>query len=191
MDDLRAFYYAHRKPIPVYGDALTLHFVRQIFEYIVEDPEAATRHKERQQQGGVLAKIPLSPPSNRFLQPRLLKPGPLAWKRQTVHVIEHNHGPLEALTFRFKDWAYSTDVKMLADDAWAHLQGLRVWFVDCTALTPKMGHTHLAQTLSWVEKLRPQRTVLIHMGPEVDFATVSAQLPPDVELAYDGLQVTL
>jgi phosphoribosyl 1,2-cyclic phosphate phosphodiesterase len=187
MDDLRAIYYAHRKPIPVYGDALTLHFVGQIFEYIVEDAEAPTRHKERQQQDGVLDKVPLSPAGNRFLQPRLIQLGLLTWKGQTVQVIAHNHGPLEALTFRFKDWAYSTDVKMFADDAWAHL---KVWFVDCTGITPKRGYTHLEQTLAWVEKVRPQRTILIHMSPEVDFSAVSDQLPTGVELAYDGLQVT-
>ena len=40
--------------------------------------------------------------------------------------------------------------------------------------------------LGWVERLRPRRTVLTHMGTDMDWAWLQANLPPGVEAGYDG-----
>ena len=39
--------------------------------------------------------------------------------------------------------------------------------------------------------LRPKRTLLTHMNHNVEYHRVSAELPADVALAYDGLIVDL
>ena len=36
-------------------------------------------------------------------------------------------------------------------------------------------------------RLQPRRTVLTHMGPDIDFAGLSARLPDGIEPAYDGM----
>jgi hypothetical protein len=40
------------------------------------------------------------------------------------------------------------------------------------------------------EQIR-KRTILIHLGHELDHAAISVRLPPGVELAFDGLTVPL
>ena len=39
----------------------------------------------------------------------------------------------------------------------------------------------------WVERLRPRRTVLTHMGPDMDWAWLLAHLPDGIEAGYDGM----
>ena len=41
--------------------------------------------------------------------------------------------------------------------------------------------------VQWVERLRPRRTVLTHMGPDLDWAWMRANLPEGIEAAHDGL----
>ena len=42
------------------------------------------------------------------------------------------------------------------------------------------------QVLSWSRRLRVRRTVLTHMGHDMDWAWLRAHLPAGVEPAFDG-----
>jgi phosphoribosyl 1,2-cyclic phosphate phosphodiesterase len=42
-----------------------------------------------------------------------------------------------------------------------------------------------------VERLRPTRTLLVHLSHELPHEATSRTLPPGVELAYDGLDLPL
>ena len=41
--------------------------------------------------------------------------------------------------------------------------------------------------LDWAARLRPRRTVLTHMGTDMDWAWMRANLPDGVEAAFDGM----
>lgn len=41
-----------------------------------------------------------------------------------------------------------------------------------------------------IEKLQPRRAFLTHLSHSFDYQAVSATLPPNVQLAHDGLRVT-
>jgi phosphoribosyl 1,2-cyclic phosphate phosphodiesterase len=41
-----------------------------------------------------------------------------------------------------------------------------------------------------VERLKPRRTVLTHMGTDLDWAWMRQNLPAGVEAAHDGLVLT-
>ena len=43
----------------------------------------------------------------------------------------------------------------------------------------------------WVERVRPQRTVLTHMGNDMDWAWMMRNLPRGIEPAYDGMEITI
>ena len=38
-----------------------------------------------------------------------------------------------------------------------------------------------------IERIRPERAVLSHLGNDLDYATLAARLPDGVEPAYDGM----
>ncbi len=98
-----------------------------------------------------------------------------------------NHGPINSLGFRFGRFAYSTDVVGLDDKAFDALAGVEVWMVDALQRKPHKTHSHVAQTLRWIERVKSRRAILHHMNASMDYATVAAQMPEGVEPAYDGM----
>ena len=100
--------------------------------------------------------------------------------------FEQDHGYSTTLGFRFPQWAYSTDVVRLSNEAMSLLRHLDLWFVDAVSLTPRQTHSHLDQALGWIDQLGPRHSVLIHMGADMDYDTLCANLPHHVRPAYDG-----
>ncbi len=105
--------------------------------------------------------------------------------------IVQDHGLSESLGFRFGDFAYSTDVVDLSEEAFAALEGIRVWVVDATREEPHASHAHLDRALGWIERLKPEMAYLTHMNHQMDYDRLMAKLPEGVEPAYDGLEIVL
>lgn len=104
-----------------------------------------------------------------------------------VEVFRQDHGVMDTLGIRVGRFAYSTDVVMLPEESMPVLEGLDTWVVGCFQRGPHKVHANLAQVLEWVDRLKPRRTVLTHMGPAMDYAALRRELPPGIEPAYDGL----
>ena len=48
-----------------------------------------------------------------------------------------------------------------------------------------------AGPLGWIAELAPAKAVLTNMHVDLDYATVLAETPPNVEPAYDGMTIRL
>jgi phosphoribosyl 1,2-cyclic phosphate phosphodiesterase len=172
IDDLRSINRAMQEPIPVHADGRTLAEIRRRFGYVLEPlPEGSLYYRP------VLAAKEISGP---------FSIGPLA-----IQPFDQDHGYSRSLGFRIGDFAYSTDVVMLDEAAFALLEGVRVWIVDAVRPDPHPTHSHLARTLDWIARLRPERAVLTHMDQTMDYRQVSTLLPPGVEPGYDGLVIEI
>lgn len=102
-----------------------------------------------------------------------------------------DHGRTKSLGFRFGDFAYSTDVFDLDERAFETLAGIKYWIVDCLRYEPHPSHAHFEKTLSWVERLKPERAVLTHMNQQIDYEDLLSNCPPGVEPGYDGLIIDI
>lgn len=109
----------------------------------------------------------------------------------TFEPFQVNHGSIDALGFRIHGLAYLPDVAHIPDDVWPVLEGLDVWVVDALRRTPHPTHSHLAQTLEWIEQVKPKRAVLTNMHIDLDYADVAAETPDHIDPAYDGMTITL
>lgn len=106
-----------------------------------------------------------------------------------VSLFRQDHRVMDVLGVRIGDFAYSTDVWAMPEEAFAALDGVRTWIVGCFARTPHPVHAHLEQVLAWWERLGRPRTVLTHMGTDLDWGWLAANLPAGVEAAHDGLAI--
>jgi phosphoribosyl 1,2-cyclic phosphate phosphodiesterase len=103
-----------------------------------------------------------------------------------VHVFEQDHGFTKTLGLRVGGFGYSTDVFELDETALAALAGVDTWIVGCFQRQPHRTHAPLGKVLDWVTRLRPRRTVLTHMGTDMDWAWLRENLPDGVEPGHDG-----
>jgi phosphoribosyl 1,2-cyclic phosphate phosphodiesterase len=105
-----------------------------------------------------------------------------------VRLFSQDHGSQETLGLRIGPFGYSTDVVDLNDAAFDALAGIDTWVVGCFLRHgPHWTHADLPTVIGWVERLRPRRAVLTHMGPDMDWAWMAANLPPGIEAGYDGM----
>jgi phosphoribosyl 1,2-cyclic phosphate phosphodiesterase len=109
-----------------------------------------------------------------------------------IQFIDQDHGFSHSLGLRVGGFGYSTDVVNLDETALDVLAGVDTWVVGCF-LRREVHKTHanLDQVLNWSKRLRPRRTILTHMGTDMDWAWMEANLPAGVEPGHDGMVVDL
>ncbi len=175
IDDLRSVNFHRNAPLDVWGDRETIAQATRRFDYAFEPP--------RTNKGSWYA------PS---LVAREIT-GPVRVKDMVVTTFTQVHGGSRppTLGLRFGRFAYSTDVLELPESAFAALEGIDVWVVDCLQEAPSPAHSHLAQTLAWIERVRPRRAILTHMNHHLEYVELAARLPPGVEPGRDGLTIDI
>lgn len=173
LDDVRILNRIIDRPMPVRADAHTLAELARRFDY---------------------AFLPWRPPG--FVRPVLEAEAVRAGETVSLAgidltIFEQDHGFGTTLGFRTGRFAYCTDVVDLSDAAWEVLAGVETWMVDCFQRTPHRTHAWLALVTEWAERLRPKRTILTHMGHDMDWAWMMRNLPRGFEPAYDGMEIIL
>ena len=99
------------------------------------------------------------------------------------------HGGINALGFRINDFAYLPDVSEIPEKSWKLLDNLDCWVVDALRYTPHPSHSHLLQTLEWIDRANPKRAIITNMHIDLDYETVCKETPERVTAAYDGMQI--
>jgi len=168
IDDLRGFFHKTREKIPVYADEQTLNLLKKRFDYIFHTKEGYPA----------------------LCYGRTIS-GPIQAGDLNVIPFEQGHGRGISLGYRFGDMAYSTDLDRMTEAGFEALNGVKVWVVDALRYEPHPTHSHLEQTLKWIERVKPERAILTHMTWDMDYETLKAELPEGVEPAYDGMTITL
>lgn len=109
-----------------------------------------------------------------------------------VEPIPVMHYKLPICGFRIGPLAYITDAKEIADEVVDSLRGVPLLVINALRIKPHISHMCLDETLAIVERVKPGRTLLVHMSDGIGFHADSHRLlPQDVELAYDGLIVKI
>jgi phosphoribosyl 1,2-cyclic phosphate phosphodiesterase len=135
---------------------------------------------------------PWQPPG--FYRP-VLEPHPVAAGEivpiagMDVRIFSQDHKLTTTLGLRIGRFGYSTDVVELDEAAFAALRGTETWLVSCYQRAAHSTHASLSRVLGWASQLGVSRTILTHMGSDMDWAWMQANLPPGVEPAYDGLVI--
>ncbi len=109
----------------------------------------------------------------------------------TVRLFRQDHGHGQTLGLRIGGFGYSTDAVRLDEAAFAALAGVDTWVVGCFGRTPHPTHAHFDQVLSWAARVGARRTVLTHMGTDMDWAWMIERMPPGMTAGYDGLVLAI
>lgn len=174
LDDLRGFNYVQKSEIPCYGTQPTLNEIKRCFSYIFGG--------DNKYEGGLLPQLALHVIENYSV----FNVGPVS-----IQSFALKHGRTDVTGFRIGEAAYATDCNLIPDESKELLQGLKVLILDGLRYEPHGTHFTIPQAVSLAEELKPQITYLTHMTHTVDYDQVSRSLPPNVKLAYDGLEIEI
>ena len=101
------------------------------------------------------------------------------------------HGKFQVLGFRFGNIAYCTDTNRIPPESLAQLGGLDVLILDALRPRPHVSHFSLSEAVEMAKRIGAKRTFFTHMCHDLEHEATNASLPSGMELAYDGLRLTL
>lgn len=171
LDDLRPLSFPRvtgGSKLPLYANHNTARVLRSVFKYVFENDY---------KYGGI-AQVVLH--EINF---------PVEILGKTFSPITVIHGDTEIFGYRFGSAAYLTDFSVVPDASLAKLQGLDILFLDALRHTPHPTHSTVANSLTIVEKLKPNRTYFTHISHDLGHEATNTSLPDNVRLAHDGLRL--
>lgn len=106
--------------------------------------------------------------------------------------IQVLHYKLPVLGFRVNDFTYITDANYIAEEEIEKIKGTKVLVLNALRREKHISHFTLMEALELVKKINPDKAYLTHISHQMGLHDeVSKELPSNVELAYDGLQLEL
>jgi phosphoribosyl 1,2-cyclic phosphate phosphodiesterase len=172
LDDVRPFNFRQKSVIPIYGSEDTLQAIKTSFRYIFQD------------NTGAQTAIPK-------LTPNILDGETFDLFGLPITPIPVLHGRATIYGYRCGDAAYLTDHSEIPESSLEMLRDLDVLFLDALRYKPHPTHSTVDRSLEYVEMLNPRRAYFTHICHDLQHKRVESLLPPNVRLAYDGLDITV
>jgi len=171
LDDIRAFNHFSRNPIDIYAGANTEEAIRRDFYYAFTE----TRYP------GVPDLNIVGIDRDPFMVGDI--------KVQPIQVMHHK---MAVLGFRMGDFTYITDANYIEPQEQEKIKGSKVLVINALRKQKHLSHFTLSEAIELANALEIPRVYLTHISHQLGTHTaVSHELPANISLAYDGLQISL
>ena len=170
IDDLRVLRYGRGGPIPGYASTETVRRLRQRFGYVFAGQDG----------------YPTICSIETLDRLRIVAGFGVEW-------CQMEHGTGETTGYRFdadgKSIAYATDFSAISDEMVDTFRDVDILVSDCLRREPHPTHAHLALAIELGERSRAGRVVLSHLDKSMDYQTLCKEVPDNVTVGYDGLEI--
>lgn len=169
LDDIRAFNFFSRKPMPIYADSLTEEALRRDFYYAFSDtkypglPELDMHTMDL--QPFVIGDIPVLP-------------------------IPVWHHKMPVMGFRFGDFTYITDANRIDAESRQKIRGSKILVLNALRKEKHLSHFSLEEAIEVARDLAVPEVYFTHLSHQMGLhADVEQELPEGMHIAYDRLQL--
>jgi phosphoribosyl 1,2-cyclic phosphate phosphodiesterase len=171
LDEVRAFNFINKMVMPVYATAQVNKALQREFAYIFSED-----------------KYPGIPQINVIgFADEKFSIGDI-----TVIPINVKHYRMDVKAFRINDFAYVTDANLIEEKEREKLKGLDVLVLNSLRREPHISHFTLTEAIEVVRELAPKKAYFTHISHQLGLhEVVTKELPPNIELAFDGLQLVI
>jgi phosphoribosyl 1,2-cyclic phosphate phosphodiesterase len=171
LDDVRAFNYVLNKKIDIYGTRQVMDAIQTEFPYIFSD-------------------------SRYFGAPQLtihcIDEGPFTIRDVEFIPIHVLHEKLPVTGYRVGDFTYITDASFISEKELEKIKGSRVIVLNALRNSSHTSHFSISEAVDILKKLNPEAAYLTHLSHFAGLHdVVNSKLPDFIQLAYDGLTLTI
>jgi phosphoribosyl 1,2-cyclic phosphate phosphodiesterase len=171
MDDVRAFNFKQQEPMNIYAEPRVQAALMREFPYVFAEN-----------------KYPGIPQVNMHAI------GDEGFHIGSIHFtpIEVMHYKLPVLGFRINDFTYITDAKTVADEEKEKIKGSKILVINALQKQNHISHFTLDEAIDFAREMGAETTYFTHISHRLGkHADISAELPAGIELAYDGLMLSI
>jgi phosphoribosyl 1,2-cyclic phosphate phosphodiesterase len=109
----------------------------------------------------------------------------------TITPLPVMHLKLPVMGFRVGNFSYITDANFIPAETLALLKGTEILVLNALQREEHISHFNLKQALEMVDKIKPSKAYFTHISHKLGLhGDVSKELPDQVSLAFDGLQIS-
>lgn len=169
IDDLRPIYYMNRMPLNLYCESNVCSAIEHDYKYIFSNIDYPGKPK---------------------FTLNVIDDTPFKIEDVSIYPIRVNHGSLPILGYRIGTLAYITDASFICEKEKNKLLDLDILIINSLQRKKHVSHFNLEESLSLISQLKPKKSYLTHISHEMGLHNdVSKELPENIFLAYDGLEV--
>ncbi|MDI1356100.1 MAG: MBL fold metallo-hydrolase [bacterium] len=107
-----------------------------------------------------------------------------------IEPINVMHYKLPVKAYRVRDFAYVTDANFISEAEKQKLRNLNVLVLNSLRKEAHISHFKFDEAVALVKELKPRKAYFTHISHQLGLHTeVNAELPSNIELAFDGLQL--
>ena len=170
LDDIRPFNFRTKNPMQVYAENRVLESIQREYAYIFA---------EKKYPG--VPQVNLNEIENREFE----------CGNMLIQPIRAYHYRLPVFGYRIGDVAYLTDINYISEEEKQKLIGVKYLVVDALRKQKHISHFCLKEAIDLINEFGPRKAYLVHMNHQMgQHDLINAELPHNIELAYDGLQFT-
>ena len=172
LDDIRAYNYFQNSAIDVYASNATANALHKEFAYIFADE-----------------KYPGIPDINLNI---INNDAPFFIGDILVQPIKVWHHKMPVLGFRINNFTYITDANRIDENEKEKIKGSEILVINALRKEDHISHFTLGQAIDLATELQVPQAYFTHISHQLGLhETISKELPENMQLAYDGLQIRL
>jgi len=174
MDELRVYYFSQGRSLPCLLSRASYQEIKQRLPYLSEPP---------QEGKSVAAQLDFQ-----------VVPSPrdqVCFEGVEIQTMSVDHGEVQVMGVRIKDFAYISDIQRYPQTIFEDLKGVKTMVISALRNEPSAIHFTIEEAVEFLSLVGVERGYLVHMSHDLDHAKTNATLPSNVELAYDGLTLSL
>lgn len=171
LDEVKAFNFLNKMRMPVYATQRVQNALKREFAYIFAEE-----------------KYPGIPEVDLYeFDNEVFNVGDLVM--EPINVM---HYKLPVKGFRIRNFAYITDANFIAETEKQKLQNLDVLVLNALRREPHISHFTFEEAIALVKELKPKKAYFTHISHQLGLHDeVTKELPENMELAVDGLQLVI
>ncbi|HBH05345.1 MAG TPA: MBL fold metallo-hydrolase [Flavobacteriales bacterium] len=171
MDDVRAFNFTQRRPMPIYADQRTQKAVLRDFYYAFSpNPYPGVPRLDLIEVGS----------------------SPFYIEHLKVIPLDVMHLKMPVKAFRINNFTYVTDANYIDDVEMEKMIGSEVLVINALKREKHISHFNLDEAIEVINRINPRRAFITHISHQMGFhKEVASTLAAGIGLAYDGLTIEL
>ncbi|MCZ2223156.1 MAG: MBL fold metallo-hydrolase [Chitinophagales bacterium] len=171
LDDVRAFNFFSKQPMHIYANTLTEEALQRDFYYAFSENKYP----------GIPNLVVHTIDNNSFIIGNIPVQPILVW-----------HLKMPVYGFKFGDFVYITDANRIDENEKEKIRGAKVLVLNALRKEKHISHFTLDEAIALATELKIEKAFFTHISHQLGkHEQINKQLPSNMQLAYDGLQLII